>query len=71
MAERMKANADLMGRAYSLGEAGLPEVLTARRQAVEAGLTETLSHVDAAEARYRLLLDGHRLWPLDQDEAEE
>ena len=28
------------------------------------------STLDAAEARYRLLLDAHRLWPLDMDDDE-
>jgi hypothetical protein len=70
VADKMQANADLMFRAYSLGEAGLPEVLTARRQALEAGLVAVLAQVDAAESRYRLLLDAHQLWPLDVDEDE-
>lgn len=69
VAEKMQGNADLMSRAYSLGEAGLPEVLTARRQALEAGLNATLAQVDAAESRYRLLLDAHQLWPLDMEEG--
>ncbi|MHB9118661.1 MAG: TolC family protein [Burkholderiales bacterium] len=66
--EAMQGNADLMGRAYALGEAGLTEVLMARRQALDASLSATLAQIDAAEARYRLMLDGHELWPLDQDE---
>lgn len=69
VAEKMQDNADLMSRAYSLGESGLPEVLTARRQALEAGLNATLAQVDAAESRYRLLLDAHQLWPLDVEEG--
>ena len=71
VAEKMQANADLMSRAYSLGEAGLPEVLLARRQALEAGLNAVLAQVDAAESRYRLLLDAHQLWPLDVDDNEQ
>lgn len=69
VAEKMQENANLMSRAYSLGESGLPEVLTARRQALEAGLNATLAQVDAAESRYRLLLDAHQLWPLDVEEG--
>ena len=70
VAERMRSNASLMQRAYSLGEAGLNEVLTARRQSLEAGLAAVLAQTDAAEARYRLMLDAHLLWPLDADEGE-
>ncbi|BAN35724.1 outer membrane efflux protein [Sulfuricella denitrificans skB26] len=71
VAEKMRGNAELMARAYSLGEMGLPEVLTARRQALEANLAAALARLDAAETRYRLLLDAHQLWPLDADEEDE
>lgn len=70
-AAKMRANADLMARAYALGEMPLAELLTARRLALEARLSATLARLDAAESRYRLLLDAHRLWPLDNDEEEE
>jgi outer membrane protein TolC len=70
VAGRMRSNAELMQRAYSLGEAGLNEVLTARRQSLEASLAAVLAQTDAAEARYRLMLDAHLLWPLDADEGE-
>jgi outer membrane protein TolC len=50
---------------------GLPEVLTARRQALEANLSAALARLEAAETRYRLLLDAHQLWPLDVDEEGE
>jgi outer membrane protein, heavy metal efflux system len=66
-AERMRANADLLGRAYALGEAPLGEVLAARRLALEAGLSATLARLDAAESRYRLLLDAHQLWAFDEE----
>jgi Outer membrane protein len=69
VADKMQANADLMAKAYALGEAGLPEVLMARRQSMEASLGATLAQVDAAESRYRLLLDAHQLWPLDVEEG--
>lgn len=69
-ADKMRANADLMARAYALGEMSLAEVLTARRLALEARLAATLARFDAAESRYRLLLDAHQLWPLDNDEDE-
>lgn len=70
-ADKMRGNAELMARAYALGEMGLPEVLTARRQALEANLAAALARLEAAETRYRLLLDAHQLWPLDADEEDE
>jgi outer membrane protein TolC len=70
-ADKMRGNADLMGRAYTLGEMGLTDVLMARRQALEANLAATLARLDAAEARYRLLLDAHQLWSLDVDDDED
>lgn len=70
-ADKMRGNAELMARAYALGEMGLPEVLTARRQALEANLSAALARLEAAETRYRLLLDAHQLWPLDVDEEGE
>ena len=66
-ADKMAGNAELMSRAYSLGEMGLPEVLTARRQALESTLSSAIAQLDAVEARYRLLLDAHQLWALDED----
>jgi outer membrane protein TolC len=63
-ADRVGANADLVARAYGLGEGSLSEVLVARRLAIEARLAATAARLDANEARYRLLLDSHRLWPL-------
>lgn len=68
-AASMRKNADLMARAYSLGESGLPEVLTARRLALESSLAETMAQFDANEARYRLLLDAHQLWSQEQPET--
>ncbi len=70
-ADKMRANAELMARAYALGEMSLSEVLLARRQALEATLAATLARLEAAESRYRLLLDAHRLWPLGDHEHEE
>ncbi len=67
----MRENADLMARAYTLGESSLSEVLTARRLALESSLTETVAQMDANEARYRLLLDAHMLWPLDDKDHPE
>lgn len=63
----MEKNAELIARAYSLGEADLSNLLIARRQAAEARLAASLAQLDANEARYRLLVDAHELWPLEGD----
>ncbi|HZP88858.1 MAG TPA: TolC family protein [Burkholderiales bacterium] len=63
-ADRMQSNADLTARAYQLGERGMLDVLVARRQLVEARLAARLAEIDAAEARYRLLLEANELWPM-------
>lgn len=68
-ASAMRNSADLMARAYQLGESGLSDLLTARRQMQDAQLTAINARLDVAEARYRLLLDTHQLWPIDADEA--
>ena len=57
----------LMARAYALGEIGLSDVLAARRLAIEARLAADTAQLDASEARYRLLLDAHQLWPLEPE----
>ncbi len=67
-ANALRHNADLVARAYSLGESSLDTTLISRRQALEATLVETLARLDANESRYRLLLDAHQLWPNDRDE---
>ena len=64
----IRSNAELVARAYALGESSLSDSLTARRFALESSLTETLARLDANETRYRLLLDAHQLWPLDEDD---
>lgn len=66
-ADGLQRNAELAGRAYALGEVNLADVIAARRIAVEARLAATLARLDAAEARYRLMLDAHELWPIDAD----
>ena len=66
--DAMRRQADLMGRAYQLGESGLSDVLNARRLAQDAELNAIKSRLAAAQARYRLLLDTHALWPIDADE---
>ena len=64
----MRRQSDLMVRAYQLGESGLTDVLNARRLTQEADLNAINSRLAAAQARYRLLLDTHALWPIDADE---
>jgi outer membrane protein TolC len=66
-ADKIRANAELMARAYALGEMSLSEVLMARRLSLETGLAATLARLEAAESRYRLMLDAHQLWPLDDE----
>lgn len=68
-ADGLRRHADLATRAYQLGESGLPEVLAARRLALEARLAAITAQANSQEVRYLLLLDAHRLWPLDVDEA--
>lgn len=70
-AEQLRAGAESVGRGYALGGVSLQEVLIARRQAQEARLAALNAQVDAQEARYRLLLDAHRLWPIDDPSMHE
>lgn len=70
VAGRMEENARLLDRAWRLGEGQLPELLAARRLAIESRLAATQARLDANEARYRLLLDTHRLWPMEPGEDE-
>ncbi len=64
-AERLTHTAEMMARAYQLGEGSLNDLLFARRQANEAQLALRLAQLEALELRYRLLLDAHQLWDLD------
>lgn len=64
-AQAIRNNAELVGKAYALGESSLSDSLTARRIAQEASLSETLAQLEANEARYRLMLDAHQLWSAD------
>ncbi len=64
----IRSNAELVAKAYSLGESSLSDSLIARRFALESSLAENLAQFDANEARYRLLLDAHQLWPLGNED---
>lgn len=68
VAERLELASALSARAYSLGEGTVAEVLTARRLAADARIAAAAAGVDAALARYRLLLDAHELWDIDDDD---
>lgn len=70
VAQRMSDNADLLEKAWRLGEGQFGDLQTARRQAIEARLAESQARLDANEARYRLLLDAHALWSLDDGDHE-
>ncbi|MBP8134091.1 MAG: TolC family protein [Zoogloea sp.] len=70
-AEALGHSADLTERAWQLGEGSLTDTLAARRLAHEARLSARFAQLDASEARYRLLLDAHRLWPLDTDDDDD
>lgn len=63
----MQESAQLMQRAYSLGEADLQALLTARRQAAMAATSALASRVAALKAYYSLLIDAHLVWDLDHD----
>ena len=65
-AQAIRINAELLAKAYSLGESSLSDSLSARRFALESTLAENLAQLDANESRYRLLLDAHQLWPLEE-----
>lgn len=64
-AAQLRQAADMTARAYQLGEGSLTDLLAARRLANEAALAARLAQLEALETRYRLYLDAHRLWPLD------
>lgn len=66
----IRANAELIAKAYRLGESSLSDALSARRIAQEATLAENLAQLDANEARYRLLLDAHQLWAQEESQHE-
>lgn len=66
-AATMQESAKLMQRAYSLGEADLQSLLSARRQAAQAAQHALAARVAALKAHGLLLIDGHLIWDLDKD----
>ena len=63
-AAAMQDNARLMQRAYSLGEADLQALLSARRQATAAAQNALLARIAALKGYYLLLVDAHLVWDL-------
>lgn len=64
-ATEMRESADLMQRAYALGEADLQALLLARRQAAAASSSALLAQVAAVKAHGMLLVDAHLIWNLE------
>lgn len=66
-ASAMQNNARLMQRAYSLGEADLQALLSARRQATAAAQNALAARNSALKSYYLLLVDAHLIWNLEHD----
>ena len=66
-AAAMQNNAALMQRAYTLGEADLQALLSARRQATSAAQSALAARLNALKAHYLLLIDAHLVWDLDHE----
>lgn len=60
-------NARLTQRAYALGEADLQSLLLSRRQALDAATAAEQARVEALRWHYRLLVDAHLIWALEDD----
>lgn len=60
-------SARLTQRAYSLGEADLQSLLLARRQAIDAATAAEQARTEALRWNYRLLIDAHLIWGLEDD----
>ncbi len=63
----MQENANLMRRAYALGETELQALLLARRQATAAMNNALQAQVTALKAYYGLLVDAHMVWNLEHE----
>lgn len=57
----------LAQRAYALGEADLQTLLQARRQALDASTAAEQARAEALRWHYRLLIDAHFIWGLDEE----
>lgn len=71
LANKSGENAEVVARAYALGEFNLTETLTVRRQAIDNTIAAQNAQLDALEARARLELDAHLLWALDDHDDHE
>lgn len=67
-ASAMQDNARLVQRAYSLGEADLQALLSARRQATMAAQNALAARMAALKSYYLLFIDAHLVWDLEHDE---
>ncbi|MEK8088840.1 TolC family protein [Thermithiobacillus plumbiphilus] len=70
-AQAMRNNAQLMQRAYELGEADLQALLLARRQALSAQLAANKAQIETLLAHYLLLVDGHLIWNMEASDHED
>lgn len=66
-AAAMRDNANLMQRAYLLGEAELQTLLLARRQATAATNSALQAQTTALKSYYGLLVDAHLIWDLSHE----
>lgn len=66
-ASAMQDNARLVQRAYSLGEADLQALLSARRQATMAAQNALAVRMAALKNYYLLFIDAHLVWDLEHD----
>ena len=62
-----RESARLTQRAYTLGEADLQTLLLARRQALDASAAAEQARVEGLRWHYRLLIDAHLIWALEED----
>lgn len=65
-AAQQDAAAAKTSKAYALGEAGITEVLAARRGAADADLQARRVLIEAARLQARLELDLHDMWDFDE-----
>ncbi len=66
-ASAMAENANLMDRAYTLGEADLQDLLIVRRQAFAAANNALEAQATALKAYYTLVIDAHWVWDLEHE----
>lgn len=66
-AQSMEKNAQLVQRAYTLGEADLQSLLLARRQAISANYTVLKTKSDSLKNYLELLVDAHLIWNLEHE----